>query len=121
MRAALDASAQRELLARLSTLDLVGVPAQPVRPEVRAAVEQAFFEQRTLRIRYLGRDHVLAWRRVRVRRVVMDRRETLLNCDDLDKGEPRQFRLHQVAEAAVEGGQGDPSAHRPPETSSSKV
>ena len=33
--------------------------------------------------------------------VVMERTVTLLNCDDLDKGERRQFRLDRIAAAEV--------------------
>jgi hypothetical protein len=38
---------------------------------------------------------------VRVVSVVMERSQTLLNCDDLDKGERRQFRLDRILEAEV--------------------
>jgi predicted DNA-binding transcriptional regulator YafY len=44
---------------------------------------------------------VVTERRVRLSTVVMDRAETFLNCDDLDKGEPRQFRLDRIEFAEV--------------------
>src|SRR3954468_24828109 len=53
VRAALSASAQRELLARLEELTFLGVPALPSKKAVRAAVERAWFEQQPLRITYV--------------------------------------------------------------------
>jgi predicted DNA-binding transcriptional regulator YafY len=102
VRAALGASAQRELLTHLREMEYVGVPAQATAPEVRRAVEEAWFEQRPLVITYRGSDGVVTRRRVRVRKVVMDRGETRLNCDDLDKGAARQFLLHRIEKAHVE-------------------
>jgi hypothetical protein len=40
-------------------------------------------------------------RRVRIESVVMDRRETLLNTTDLERGEARQFELHRIEHADV--------------------
>lgn len=100
VQSALSRSAQRELLARLSELQFVGVPARPSAPEVRAAIEQAWFEQRPLQIRYAGARGP-SERTVRLRQIVMERGETLLNCDDLDKGEARQFRLDRIEAARV--------------------
>jgi predicted DNA-binding transcriptional regulator YafY len=40
-------------------------------------------------------------RAVRIVSVVMERSVTLLNCDDLEKGEKRQFRLDRILEAEV--------------------
>lgn len=100
VQAALSRSAQRELLARLDSLQYVGVPAPAAPPEVRAAVEQAWFEGQPLRLRYCG-SRGPSERTVRVRQIVMSRSETLLNCDDLDKGEPRQFRLDRIEAAEV--------------------
>lgn len=100
VRAALSLSAQRELLARLETLQLTGVPQLQTKPSVRRAIEQAFFEQQALRIRYRGAT-ALTTRRVRIERVVMERSATLLNCHDLDKNEPRQFQLARIEEATV--------------------
>ena len=46
--------------------------------------------------------HELRTPLARIRVVVMDRGETRLNCDDLDKGAPRQFLLHRIERAVVE-------------------
>ena len=100
VRAALSASAQRELLDHLETLHFLGVAAAPVPPSVAAAVEEAWFERCPLRIRYRGAAGVTE-RIVRIRTVVMERTVTLLNCDDLDKGEPRQFRLDRIESASL--------------------
>lgn len=102
VRAALGASAQRELLTHLRELEYVGVPAKAAPPEVRAAVEVAWFEQRPLRFTYRDADGVTTQRRARVRKVVMDRGETRLVCDDLDKKAARVFLLHRVERASVE-------------------
>lgn len=100
VQAALSRSAQRELLVRLDTLQYVGVPAPPSPADVRAAVERAWFEGRALRIRYDGARGP-SERTVRIRQIVMARSETLLNCDDLEKGAPRQLRLDRIAAAEV--------------------
>lgn len=102
VRAALGASAQRELLTHLKELDYVGVPARSAVPEVRTAVEEAWFEQRPLRFTYRDADGVATTRRARVRKVVMDRSETRLVCDDLDKKAERVFLLHRIEKASVE-------------------
>lgn len=101
VRAALGSSAQRDLLQHLESLKFIGVPAHPTRPAVRRAVEQAWFEHRPLRIRYRGSDANAGWRNVRITSVVMERTETLLNCEDLDKKEPRQFGLAKITAAEV--------------------
>jgi predicted DNA-binding transcriptional regulator YafY len=101
VRGALSTSAQRELLDLMKSLSFVGVPALPARPEVRKAIEQSWFERQPVRIRYHGADDVVTSRVVRIVSVVMERTQTLLNCDDLDKGEPRQFRLDRILEAAA--------------------
>ena len=100
VQAALSRSAQRELLGRLESLQYVGVPAPPSRDDVRAAVERAWFEGRALKIRYDGARGP-SERTVRIRQIVMARSETLLNCDDLEKGAPRQLRLDRIAAAEV--------------------
>lgn len=100
VQAALSRSAQRELLVRLDTLQYVGVPAPPSPADVRAAVERAWFEGRALKIRYDGARGP-SERTVRIRQIVMARSETMLNCDDLEKGAPRQLRLDRIAAAEV--------------------
>ncbi len=99
VRGALSGSAQRELIAQMDAIQFTGVPAHAVAPAVRRAVEQAWFEHQPLRIRYRGADEILTTRVVRIAQVVMDRSLTLLNCDDLDKGERRQFRLDRILAA----------------------
>jgi predicted DNA-binding transcriptional regulator YafY len=100
VRGALSVSAQRELLELMESIHIVGVPSHAVPPEVRRAVEQAWFERQPLRIRYQGGDEVTR-RVVRIVSVVMERSVTMLNCDDLDKGERRQFRLDRILAAEV--------------------
>lgn len=68
---------------------------------MRRAIEQAWFEQRPLRIEYAGSGGAPSVRRVRLVTAVMERSLTLLNCDDLDKNEPRQFRLDSVRSAEL--------------------
>lgn len=100
VRSALSSSSQRELVAQLESLIFIGVPAPAIPEAVRAAVEQAWFEQQPLFIRYNPRGNV-SERTVRLRQIVMERGTTLLNCDDLDIGEARQFRLDRIEEARV--------------------
>lgn len=102
VRAALSASAQRALLAHLAEMEYVGVPARGAPEGVRRAVETAWFEQRALAMTYRASSGELSERRVRVRKIVMDRGETRLSCDDLDKGEARVFVLHRIEKARVD-------------------
>lgn len=101
VRAALSASAQRELLARLSELSFLAVPALPCSRAVRAEVERAWFEQQPLRITYVDGDHLESTRTIRIRTVLMERRETRLDAEDLGTGERRHFRLDRIARAKV--------------------
>jgi predicted DNA-binding transcriptional regulator YafY len=102
VRGALSQSAQRELLEHTASLQFIGVPAPAVSPEIRRAVETAWFEQRPLRIRYRAPDGITTTSRlVKIRSAVLERASTLLNCDDLDKGEPRQFRLDRIETAQL--------------------
>jgi predicted DNA-binding transcriptional regulator YafY len=101
VRGALTASAQRELMQHVSTLRFIGVPAPLVRPEIRRSVEQAWFEQRPLRIEYRRSTFEVTSRVVLVRGVIMERSMTLLECDDLDSGERRNFRLDRVDRATL--------------------
>jgi predicted DNA-binding transcriptional regulator YafY len=104
VRGALSTSAQRELTDLVERLQLVGVPAPRVEPSVRRAVERAWFEGTPLALRYRRSDGVLTERTVRVTGLVMERSMTLVVCDDLGKGEPRQLRLDRI-EAAAPGEQ----------------
>ena len=101
VRAALSTSAQRELLALVGELQFVGVPALPIPPSVRDAIEAAWFEGRPLRIVYAKKAWELSPRRVRIRSLVFDRQQTLLNCVDLDTNQDRQFRLDRIQQATV--------------------
>jgi predicted DNA-binding transcriptional regulator YafY len=101
VRGALTASAQRELVEHIGSLRFIGVPAPSVRPEIRRAVERAWFEQRPLRISYRRSNFEATSRVVRVRGVIMERSMTLLECDDLENGERRNFRLDRVEHASV--------------------
>jgi predicted DNA-binding transcriptional regulator YafY len=100
VEAALPARSRRDLAALLGSLTFTGVPARAVRDGVRRAVETALFERRPLAITYEGTQG-RSVRRVRIESVVLERSEVLLNCVDLDKGEARQFRLHNVIAASV--------------------
>lgn len=102
VRAALPTTSQRELQRLAERLQFVGVPGHASRPEVRKAIERAFFDDLPLTITYVSPTYVITKRRVKVRAIVMERTETRLNCDDLDLGEPRQFRLDRVVTAEVE-------------------
>ncbi len=101
VRGALSSSAQRELLNLMQGLSYVGVPTVPIDERVRQAIEQAWFEQRPLELRYRGANGVLSTRRVRLTSVVMERSLTLLNALDLEINEGRQFRLDRVERAKV--------------------
>jgi predicted DNA-binding transcriptional regulator YafY len=101
VRAALSASAQRELIARLDELSFHGVPALPIHKPVRAALERAWFERQPLRITYVDGDFVQTTRDVRVVAVAMDRHETRLDAADLETGARRHFRLDRIARAVV--------------------
>jgi len=100
VRGALSVSAQRELMTLMEGIQFIGVPAHAAAPAVRRAVEQAWFERLPVRIRYQGADRTVTTRIVRISSVVMERSQTMLNCDDLDKGERRQFRMDRILEAA---------------------
>lgn len=101
VRGALSASAQRELAELMKQIHFTGVPAHSASAAVRRPIEQAWFERQPLRIVYRGADDIATTRVVRIQSVVMERSLTLLNCDDLDKGEKRQFRLDRIERAEV--------------------
>lgn len=101
VRAALSTSAQRELLALVAQLQLIGVPAMPVARTVCEAIETAWFEARPLRILYAKKPWQVDARVVRIRTLVFDRAQSLLNCVDLETGEDRQFRLDRIQHATV--------------------
>jgi predicted DNA-binding transcriptional regulator YafY len=96
VRGALSTSAQRELADLVDKLQMIGVPAPRVDAGVRRAVERAWFEGTPLEIRYRRSDGVLTERTVRVTGLIMERSMTIVVCDDLGKGEPRQLRLDRI-------------------------
>jgi predicted DNA-binding transcriptional regulator YafY len=100
VRAALSGSAQRQLIEHLESLKFIGVPARTASAEVRRALEEAWFEGLPLTIRYAGARETTT-RRVRLESVIMERSETLVNAHDLEKNEPRQFRLDRIEHAEV--------------------
>ncbi len=99
VRAALPAAGQRRLESLSKGLTFIGVPAHAGHEAVRRVVELAWLEARPLRITYLGSDDVLSVRTVRLESVVLERTMTLLQCIDLERNEPRQFRLHRIERA----------------------
>jgi predicted DNA-binding transcriptional regulator YafY len=101
VQGALSASSQRQLLEQLETLKFIGVPARPSAPAVRSAVERAWFESAPMKIRYISSNYVITERRVKILAVVMERTETFLDCQDLDKDERRMFRLDHIDAAEV--------------------
>jgi predicted DNA-binding transcriptional regulator YafY len=96
VRGALSVSAQRELLAVLEKLSFVGVPALPAPAGVRKAVEEAWFTQSPLRVRYRRSEGGVGERVVNVCGVVMERHATLLECVDVSTGEKRHLRLDRI-------------------------
>lgn len=101
VRAALSASAQRELLKRLEELAFLGVPALPAHEHVRATVERAWFEQQPVRITYVDTRYVETVREVRIESVMMERHETRLRTVALDNGDRRDFRLDRIQRAEI--------------------
>jgi len=110
VRAALSASAQRELLTRLGEIAFHGVPALPSKQEVRQAVERAWFEQQPLRITYVDGNFIESRRTVRILTVSIDRHETRIDAEDLDTRERRPFRLDRIQLAEVVGTAAAPTA-----------
>jgi predicted DNA-binding transcriptional regulator YafY len=103
VRAALDGSAQHDLLTQLKRLSFVGVPGAKVDEKIRKAVETAWFEQRALWIRYRTPDHVVSERVVRIESILFDRSHTQLHCFDETHGVQRQFFLARIERARLHG------------------
>lgn len=101
VRAALSASAQRELLQRLQELSFIGVPALPAEKSVRAAIERAWFERQPLSLVALEQGYIETKCRVRIQAVVMARHDTRIQALDLDDGSQRNFRLDRILRAEV--------------------
>jgi predicted DNA-binding transcriptional regulator YafY len=102
VRGALSASAQRDLADIAGQLQFVGVPAVAAPASVRAALEEGWLEQRPVQIRYRSSTGQVTDRAVRILSVTMERTLTLLDCDDLDKGERRRFRLDRIERAVLQ-------------------
>lgn len=100
VQGALPKKRQREVARLVSTLSWIGVPARPIPPKVRAAVEQAWVHNAPLRITYDG-SRGQTQRRVVIKTVLLERTTTLLNCLDLDLDEARQFRMHRIRKAEL--------------------
>jgi predicted DNA-binding transcriptional regulator YafY len=103
VRGALSAGKQRETLSLADELVFAAVPGAPVRPAVRRAIEDAWFERRALRLRYRRSDGSEGERTVRVERVLMERHVTVLECRDVASGETRSIRLDRVDAAVLVG------------------
>jgi predicted DNA-binding transcriptional regulator YafY len=96
VRGALTAGQQREALAHAEKLSFAAIPALPARPAVRRAIEEAWFEQRAVRLRYRRSDGSPGERTVRITRVLMERTMTVLECQDVETRETRGLRLDRI-------------------------
>jgi len=101
VRGALSAGKQREALALADELVFAAIPGLPVRAAVRRVVEDAWFERRTVRLRYRRNDGSPGERTVRVARVLMERHMTMLECRDVTTGETRGLRLDRIETATL--------------------
>lgn len=68
-------------------------------PDVRAAVERAWFEQCPLEIEYHSRDYVIASKTVRLRSALLERTMTVLVAEDVETGETLRLRLDKIDRA----------------------
>ena len=96
VRGALTAGQQREALAHAEKLTFAAVPALPTRPAVRRVIEEAWFEQRAIRVKYRRGDGSPNERTVRITRVLMERTMTILECEDVETQETRGVRLDRI-------------------------
>jgi len=96
VRGALTAGQQREALAHAEKLTFAAVPALPTRPAVRRVIEEAWFEQRAIRVKYRRGDGSPNERTVRITRVLMERTMTVLECEDVETQETRGVRLDRI-------------------------
>jgi len=101
VRGALSAGQQREALAHAEKLVFVGVPAQACSAAIRRVVEEAWFEQRAIRLCYRRSDTSSNERTVRIVRVLMERTMTILECSDVATGELRGVRLDRIDRATI--------------------
>lgn len=96
VRGALDTPAQRELLRQVDGLQIVGIPAPPVKRDVARAVEEAWLGGGALRLAYRDSSGARTERTVRIETVLMERSLTLLVCRDQTTGEQRSLRLDRI-------------------------
>jgi predicted DNA-binding transcriptional regulator YafY len=101
VRGALTAGQQREALAHADKLVFAAIPVLPTPPAVRRVIEEAWFEQRAVRVTYRRSDGSCNARTVRIARVLMERTMTMLECEDIDTREVRGVRLDRVETAVL--------------------
>ncbi len=99
VRAALPTAEQRKLEAQRHRLSFTGVPGHQSVAEVRALLEDAFFEDQIIEVTYARPDHSRGVRKIKVESLVLERAETLINVRDQDTGEGRQLKLHRIERA----------------------
>lgn len=107
MRGALTAGQQREALSHAEKLSFAAVPALPTRPAIRKVIEEAWFEQRVVRLAYRRGDGSSNTRTVRITRVLMERTMTVLECEDVASSETRGVRMDRIDSAELVEGGGD--------------
>jgi predicted DNA-binding transcriptional regulator YafY len=96
LRAALSTADQRELAKHTTNLLFVGIPAAPVPEPIRKTIEEAWFENKPVRVRYRHSGGIVDEHRVRIERLLLERTMTILECDDVDEHVPRRFRLNRI-------------------------
>ena len=101
VRGALNAAAQRELLAHAEALSFAGVPQHQVKRAVGRAIEDAWFDKSAVFVRYRRSTGEVSERTVRIRAVLMERTMTMLACDDVEGGENRSIRLDRIEAARI--------------------
>ena len=99
VQGALTTAQQREVLALAAKLVFTAVPNLPTAPKVRRTIEQAWFEQAPVHVRYRRNDGSPGERTVRIERVFMERTMTLLECEDVQTRERRNLRLDRIEAA----------------------
>jgi predicted DNA-binding transcriptional regulator YafY len=103
VRGALSAGKQREAITLGDELVFAAVPGLPVRPAVRRAIEDAWFERRAVRLEYRRSDGSPGDRTIRITRVLMERHATVLECIDVETGDKRAIRLDRIDAATLTG------------------
>jgi predicted DNA-binding transcriptional regulator YafY len=101
VRGALTAGQQREALAHADKLVFVAIPVLPAKPAIRRIIEEAWFEQRAVSVKYRRSDGSCNARVVRIVRVLMERTMTVLECEDIETREVRGVRLDRVDSAEL--------------------